>query len=150
LVDNRALGNIPFFCKLLGVHVDQTLQFEDFEPVARPDVYWMICHDGRFNDGISAHECRYKFLKLGDRVGLNAVEGLCLYAHFRRVVYGHRVELPGSVIVDPRGQGNRDSVACLYLNASIPVLGQSGADSSVKGFGSAARARMDFDKPLAA
>ncbi|MFH1142671.1 MAG: hypothetical protein V1695_03070 [Candidatus Uhrbacteria bacterium] len=111
LVDKRVLDKVRLkeVCRLLEVSYpgnDNT--FEPYEEGrTKSGVYWMRAQDGRRNLGKKPRDCRTQRFAPCE-VGLEAFEGLSLFAQDRKVLNGHYMDLPGSVRVRSRGD-------CAYL-----------------------------------
>ncbi len=112
-------GGLVKVCELLGVKfTGNNSTFEPFNPeqVKKQDVYWIWCQDGKRNLGKNVQTCRKEFEK--NEIGLDAMEGLALFAQNRKVLQDHYVDLPSSVHC-----GNRENFACLGLWLDGPELG---------------------------
>lgn len=92
LVDPRI--DMEMVCDMLRIHRgEKNLRFIDRPPrVGAP--YWMWCHDGRQNRGISPDFCRET--RLSSETGLTVQEGLFLFAQDRSVTIEHFLDLTDS------------------------------------------------------
>ena len=97
-------GGLVKVCELLGVIFNgNNSTFEPHTPehVREEDVYWMWCQDGKRNLGKNVQTCRKEFEK--NEIGLDAMQGLALFAQNRKVLQDHYVDLPSSVHCGSRG-----------------------------------------------
>ncbi|MBI4434919.1 hypothetical protein HY635_03865 [Candidatus Uhrbacteria bacterium] len=105
LVDQRV--QIVEACQMLGVKFggnDHT--FVPFDPAhsVKALVYWIRIQDGKLHRGHKPSVCRTEFAQHGDEVGLEAHEGLALYAQSPDLLeINTAMDLTGSVHADNRG-----------------------------------------------
>jgi len=111
-------GGLVKVCELLGVIFNgNNSTFEPHTPehVREEDVYWMWCQDGKRNLGKNVQTCRKEFEK--NEIGLDAMQGLALFAQNRKDLQDHYMDLPSSVRC-----GHRENCACLDLWSDGPRL----------------------------
>jgi len=133
--DNN-LGGLVAVCELLGVTFSgntNTLVSHDPKHKVKEDVYWMWCQDGKQNCNKSVKTCRKQFAKSGE-IGLNAMEGLAIFAQNPDVLKDHCIDLPSSV-----RSGGREGCAQLRLWRDRPGLRCCWGGNAYPDFGSASR-----------
>ena len=111
LVDQRI--QVVEACQMLNVSFDgdvNTFVPHDEAKSVKALVYWMRAQDGKLHRNHKPSVCRTEFASHGDEVGLEAHEGLALYAQspLDFLEIDSVMDLPGSVLA-----GARDSCACL-------------------------------------
>ncbi len=136
LVDGRVAEQVGIkeYCKLLGLVYtgeDDTLEACDLKR-AKSGVRWMIGQDGFRNRGRKGNECRELFQTF--EVGMDSVEGGAVYAQNSKVIYGHWMNLLGSV----RREG-RESCVCLGVFDDKPGLDWDWDGCAYPQYGSASR-----------
>lgn len=128
-------GGLVKVCELLRVKfTGNNSIFEPFNPeqVKKQDVYWMWCQDGKRNLGKTVQTCRKEFAE--NEIGLDAMEGLALFAQHRKIPEDHYMDLPSSVHC-----GNRKCCANLDLWDDVPELDLDWDGDADSRFGSASR-----------
>lgn len=136
LVDGRVVTKIGLIetCKLAGLIYrgeDDTLV--PYDPkVALSGVRWMRCQAGHKNRNRRPFYCRKSFAAF--EIGMDAIEGVFTYVDDKKVIDGHYMDLPGSVLRD-----NRDYYAYLGGFDGGPELGWCWFDDANPNCGSASR-----------
>ncbi|MDO8622115.1 MAG: DUF5701 family protein [bacterium] len=80
--------------------------FVPFDPdhSVQAQVYWIRIQDGKLHRGHKPSFCRTEFGSQGDEFGLEAHEGLALYAQSPDLLeINTAMDLPGSALADSRG-----------------------------------------------
>ena len=111
LVDQRI--QVVEACSMLGVAFDG-VAFAPYDEMTsvKPLVYWMRAQDGKAYRNHKPSVCRTQFVSYGDEFGLNAIEGLALYAQYPDLLQQNAAwDLPGSVLVIDRAY-------CAFLKRS--------------------------------
>jgi len=98
--------------------------------MAKSGIRWMRCQCGWKNRGMSVRTCRESFAK--DEVGLDAIEGVALYAQYPEVVNGHHADLPNAVTIDfdgmvatLTGRCHAQELRCTCISDAFPGLGSA-------------------------
>lgn len=137
LVDRRI--QVVEACKMLGVSFGgDSTTFVSHDPTksVKALIYWMRVQDGKLHRNHKPSVCRTEFASKGDEFGLEAHEGLALYAQSPDLLeINTAMDLPGSVLAVPRGR-------CAYLErwpGGDVKLDWPWNDAPNPGFGSASR-----------
>ncbi|MBI4143093.1 hypothetical protein HY480_04435 [Candidatus Uhrbacteria bacterium] len=137
LVDRRAI--IVETCWMLNVDFNGDSEtLVPYDPATAPtsSVYWMRAQHGKSNWCREPNDCRTEFASRGDELGLDALEGLALYAQFPDLLkIDTAMDLPSSVRA-----GDRDCFAYLgrWANGGVGLSWYLGSRAN-SGFGSASR-----------